>query len=74
MPNLGGGKARCNLRDVPMVNSLFLNLIVTHVHMYTFQKLKLGGGGGGGRRGGWGGGRKQSVRIIGDSKIANAHD
>ena len=62
MPNLGGGKARCNLRDVPMVNSLFLNLIVTHVHMYTFQKLKLGGG------------RKQSVRIIGDSKIANAHD
>ena len=68
MPNLGGGKARCNLRDVPMVNSLFLNLIVTHVHMYTFQKLKLGGGGGGG------GGRKQSVRIIGDSKIANAHD
>ena len=46
MPNLGGGKARCNLRDVPMVNSLFLNLIVTHVHMYTFQKLKLGGGGG----------------------------
>ena len=45
MPNLGGGKARCNLRDVPMVNSLFLNLIVTHVHMYTFQKLKLGGGG-----------------------------
>ena len=63
MPNLGGGKARCNLRDVPMVNSLFLNLIVTHVHMYTFQKLKLGGGG-----------RKQSVRIIGDSKIANAHD
>ena len=47
MPNLGGGKARCNLRDVPMVNSLFLNLIVTHVHMYTFQKLKLGGGGGG---------------------------
>lgn len=63
MPNLGGGKARCNLRDVPMVNSLFLNLIVTHVHMYTFQKLKLGGGG-----------RKQGVRIIGDSKIANAHD
>ena len=63
MPNLGRGKARCNLRDVPMVNSLFLNLIVTHVHMYTFQKLKLGGGG-----------RKQSVRIIGDSKIANAHD
>ena len=63
MPNLGGGKARCNLRDVPMVNSLFLNLIVTHVHMYTFQKLKWGGGG-----------RKQSVRIIGDSKIANAHD
>ena len=66
MPNLGGGKARCNLRDVPMVNSLFVNLIVTHVHMYTFQKLKLGGRGGGGR--------KQSVRIIGDSKIANAHD
>ena len=66
MPNLGGGKARCNLRDVPMVNSLFLNLIVTHVHMYTFQKLKLEGRGGGGR--------KQSVRIIGDSKIANAHD
>ena len=63
MPNLGGGKARCNLRDVPMVNSLFLNLIVTHVHMYTFQKLKFGGGG-----------RKQNVRIIGDSKIANAHD
>lgn len=48
MPNLGGGKARCNLRDVPMVNSLFVNLIVTHVHMYTFQKLKLGGRGGGG--------------------------
>ena len=47
MPNLGGGKARCNLRDVPMVNSLFLNLIVTHVHMYTFQKLKLEGRGGG---------------------------
>ena len=47
MPNLGGGKARCNLRDVPMVNSLFLNLIVTHVHMYTFQKLKWGRGGGG---------------------------
>ena len=64
MPNLGGGKARCNLRDVPMVNSLFLNLIVTHVHMYTFQKLKLGGGGG----------RKQSVSVIGDSKISNAHD
>ena len=49
MPNLGGGKARCNLRDVPMVNSLFLNLIVTHVHMYTFQKLKWGGGGGANR-------------------------
>lgn len=65
MPNLGGGKARYNLRDVPMVNSRFLNLIVTHVHMYTFQKLELGGRGGG---------RKQSVRIIGDSKIANAHD
>ena len=66
MPNLGGGKARYNLRDVPKVNSLFLNLNIytcTHVHMYTFQKLKLGGGG-----------RKQSVRIIGDSKIANAHD
>ena len=53
MPNLGGGKARCNLRDVPMMNSLFLNLIVTHVHMYTFQKLKFGGGG-----------RKQNIRII----------
>ena len=61
MPNLGRGKARCNLRDVPMVNSLFLNLIVTHVHI---SEIKIGGGGG----------RKQSVRIIGDSKIANAHD
>ena len=45
MPNLGGGKARCNLRDVPMVNSLFLNLIVTHVHI-----SGEGGGGGGGRK------------------------
>lgn len=43
MPNLGGGKARCNLRDVPMVNSLFLNLIVTHVHI---SEIKIGGGGG----------------------------
>lgn len=42
MPNLGGGKARCNLRDVPMVNSLFLNLIVTHVHI---SEIKIGGGG-----------------------------
>lgn len=62
MPNLGGGKARCNLRDVPKVNSLFLNLNIytcTHVHI---SEIKIGGG------------RKQSVRIIGDSKIANAHD
>ena len=63
MPNLGGGKARYNLRDVPKVNSLFLNLNIytcTHVHI---SEIKIGGGG-----------RKQSVRIIGDSKIANAHD
>ena len=65
MPNLGGGKARCNLRDVPMVNSLFLifesnSYTCTHVHI---SEIKIGGGG-----------RKQSVRIIGDSKIANAHD
>lgn len=68
MPNLGGGKARCNLRDVPKVNSPFLNLNIytcTHVHI---SEIKIGGGGGGR------GGRKQSVRIIGDSKIANAHD
>ena len=64
MPNLGGGKARYNLRDVPKVNSLFLNLNIytcTHVHI---SEIKIGGGGV----------RKQSVRIIGDSKIANAHD
>ena len=63
MPNLGGGKARYNLRDVPKVNSLFLNLNIytcTHVHI---SEIKIGGGG-----------RKQNVRIIGDSKIANAHD
>ena len=50
MPNLGGGKARCNLRDVPMVNSLFLNLNIntcTHVHI---SEIKIGGGGGGANR------------------------
>ena len=46
MPNLGGGKARYNLRDVPKVNSLFLNLNIytcTHVHI---SEIKIGGGGG----------------------------